>query len=151
MHPCMLSCFSHVQLIATLWTEAHQAHLSLEFSRQEYWSVLPCPPPGDLPDPGIKPMSLTSPALIGRQALYHLHHLGSSFLNKQSSLSSEKHSKMPSRENQVTLKNDLSGSSASLSPYLPHYTVLWLLICLPQEAINSLRSETALHILVFLM
>ena len=37
---------------------AHQTPLSMGFSRQEYWSVLPCPPPGDLPDPGIKPRSL---------------------------------------------------------------------------------------------
>ena len=45
---------------------AHQAPLSMEFSRQEYWSGLPCPPPGDLPDSGIEPMSLMSPALAGR-------------------------------------------------------------------------------------
>ena len=50
----------------TLWTIAHQAPLSLGFSRQEYWSGLPCPPPGDLPNPGINPASLTSPALAGR-------------------------------------------------------------------------------------
>ena len=49
--------------LPTLWTVAHQAPLSMEFSRQEYWSRLPCPPPGHLPDPGIKPASLTSPAL----------------------------------------------------------------------------------------
>ena len=55
---CVL--FSHVQLFATPWTVAHQAPLSLEFSRQEYWSGLPFPSPGDLPDPGIKP---GSPAL----------------------------------------------------------------------------------------
>ena len=44
---------------------AHQAPLSMEFSRQEYWSGLPCPSPVNLPNPGIKPMSLTSPALAG--------------------------------------------------------------------------------------
>ena len=44
----------------------HQAPLSVGFSRQEYWSGLPCPPPGDLPDPGIEPASLVSPALAGR-------------------------------------------------------------------------------------
>ena len=49
----------------TPWTVAHQASLSMGFSRQEYWSGLPCPPPGDLPDPGIEPTSLTSPALAG--------------------------------------------------------------------------------------
>ena len=45
MHACMLSCFSHVQLYATLWTAAHQALLSTGFSRQEYWSGLPVPSP----------------------------------------------------------------------------------------------------------
>ena len=59
----MLSCFSRVPLFMTPWTVAHQASLSMEFSRQEYWSGLPFPPPGDLPDPGIKPMSPASPAL----------------------------------------------------------------------------------------
>ena len=63
---CMLSRFSHVWLFATLWTAAHQAPLSTGFSRQEYWSGLLCPPPGDLPDPGIEPVSLMSPALAGR-------------------------------------------------------------------------------------
>ena len=58
---CMLNRFSCVWLFATLWTVVHQAPLSMGFSRQEYWSGLPCPPPGDLPDPGIKPESLTSP------------------------------------------------------------------------------------------
>ena len=59
---CVLSHFRYVQVCATLWTVAHQAPLSMGFSRQEYWSGLPCPP-GDLPHPGIKPMSLTSPVL----------------------------------------------------------------------------------------
>ena len=61
----MLSHFSCVQLFATLWTVARQAALSIGFSRQEYWSGLPCPPPGDLPDPGLEPISLISPALAG--------------------------------------------------------------------------------------
>ena len=56
---------SHVQLTATSWTMAHQAPLSMGFSRQKYWSGLPFPPPGDLPNPGIQPWSLTSPALAG--------------------------------------------------------------------------------------
>ena len=62
---CMLCHFSHAQLCVTLWTVAHQAPLSMGFSREEYWSGLPCPPPGDLPDPGIEPVSLASPALAG--------------------------------------------------------------------------------------
>ena len=52
--------------LATPWTVARQAPLSMGFSRQEYWSGLPCPPSGDLPDPGIEPASLASPALVGR-------------------------------------------------------------------------------------
>ena len=62
---CTTSCFSPVQLSATPWTVARQAPLSMGFSRQEYCSGLPCPPPGDLPDPGIEPMSLMSPSLAG--------------------------------------------------------------------------------------
>ena len=62
---CVLSHFSQAQLFATLWTVAHQAALSMGFSRQEYWSVA-ISSPGDLPDPGIEPASLMSPALAGR-------------------------------------------------------------------------------------
>ena len=61
---CTPSCFSVVDS-ATLWTVDPQAPLSLGFSRKEYWSGLPCPPPGDLPDPGIESASLMSPALAG--------------------------------------------------------------------------------------
>ena len=53
----MLSHVRHVRLFATLSPVASQAPLSMGFSRQEYWSRLICPPPGDLPDPGIKPRS----------------------------------------------------------------------------------------------
>ena len=63
--PSVLSRFSRVQLFVTPWTVAYQVTLSVGFSRQEYWSGLSCSPPGDLPDPGIKPGSLTSPALAG--------------------------------------------------------------------------------------
>ena len=54
---CTPSLFSYVQLLVTPWTVAHQAPLSMGFPRQEYWSGLPCPPPGDLPNPGIEPVS----------------------------------------------------------------------------------------------
>ena len=54
-----------LQLCMTLWTAARQAPLSMRFPRQEYWSGLLCLPSGDLPDLGIEPMSLTSPALAG--------------------------------------------------------------------------------------
>ena len=59
----VLSC---VQLFAIPWTVARQAPLSMEFSKQEYWSGLPFPSPGDLPVPGIEPESLAFPALAGR-------------------------------------------------------------------------------------
>ena len=61
----VLSCACHVWLFATLWTAACHAPLSMGFSRQEYWSGLPCSPPGDLPDVGIKPVPLLSHALAG--------------------------------------------------------------------------------------
>ena len=57
---------SHIRLFAAPWTVACQISLSMGFPKQEYWSGLPFPVPGDLPDPGIKPMSLASPALAGR-------------------------------------------------------------------------------------
>ena len=55
----VLNCFSHGQLFAALWTVAFQAPLSMGFFRQEYWSGLPGPPPGYLPDPRIELISLT--------------------------------------------------------------------------------------------
>ena len=69
--PALQDCVSatSLQLCLTLCNPmdgAHQAPLSMGFSRQEYWSGLLCPPSGDLPDPGIKPMSLVSPALAGK-------------------------------------------------------------------------------------
>ena len=57
---------SPVRLFAILWTLDRQAPLSMEFSRQEYWSGLPFPTLGDLPDPRIEPTSFTSPVLVGR-------------------------------------------------------------------------------------
>ena len=59
---CVCYSLSRVQLFATLWTIAHQASLSTGFSRQEYWSKMPFPSPGDLPNPGIEPRSPTMPA-----------------------------------------------------------------------------------------
>ena len=70
VHPPMLDCavlshFSRIRLFVTLWTVARQAPLSIGFSRQEYWSGLPCPFPGDLLHPGIEFANFTSPALVG--------------------------------------------------------------------------------------
>ena len=60
MCACVLSC---IYLFSTPWTVTHKAPLSMGFSRQEYWSWLPFPSPGDLPNPGTEP---SSPALAGR-------------------------------------------------------------------------------------
>ena len=68
-----LSC---VRLFETLWTVARQAPLSMGFSRQEYWSGLPFPSPGDLPNPGSNPG-----LLLCRQTLYPLSHQGSNSVN----------------------------------------------------------------------
>ena len=55
--PCCAYSLGRVRLLATPWTVASQPPLSMGFSRREYWSGLPCPPPGDLPNPGIEPRS----------------------------------------------------------------------------------------------
>ena len=96
MRACALSC---VHLLVTLWTVACQSPLSLGFSRQEYWSGLPFPLPGDLPDPGIEPLSpvlagrFFTPELPGKSYLYinktlkgnkkNANQVGTSGLNKQ--------------------------------------------------------------------
>ena len=63
---CVLSCFSRVWFCVILWTVDRQSPLSTGFSRQEYWNGLPFPSTKDLPDPGVKSVSLKSPALAGR-------------------------------------------------------------------------------------
>ena len=66
-----LCVLNHVQIFVTPWTVARQAPLSMGFSRQEYWSGLPCPSPGDLPEPVIKPASLASSILADGFFFYH--------------------------------------------------------------------------------
>ena len=73
-HACSVASF--VPDSATLWTVAHQAPLSMGFSRQEYWSWLPCPPPGDLPNPGIEPIASPVSSALQADSL-PLSHLGS--------------------------------------------------------------------------
>ena len=63
---CECMCMFSVRLFVTLWTVAHQAPLSVGFFRQEYWSGLSFPPPGDLPNPEMEPATPVSPALAGR-------------------------------------------------------------------------------------
>ena len=72
---CVLSCLSPVRFFATPWTVARQVPLPMEFSRQEYWSELPCPPPGNLPNSGIEPASLVS--MHWQVCSLPLRHLGS--------------------------------------------------------------------------
>ena len=67
--------YTYVQCFLTPWAVSHQPPLSMRFFRQEYWSGLPFPTPGDLPDPGMEPMCLVSPALAGK-FFTTLHHLG---------------------------------------------------------------------------
>ena len=81
-HPSLLidTCaqsLSRIRLFVTLWTVAHQAPLSMGFSKQESWSWLPFPPPRDLPDPGIKLTSLMIPAAAGWLFTTSTNHLGS--------------------------------------------------------------------------
>ena len=73
VYPCMLA--KSLQSCPTLCV-ARQASLSMGFSRREHWGGLPCPPPGDLPDPGIKPGRVSYTFCICRRGLYHWHHLG---------------------------------------------------------------------------
>ena len=99
---CALSHFSRVRLFVTprTWTVACQAPLSMGCSGQEYWSGVPCPPPGDLPDPGIEPASPASPALQvdslplshwgSPQMLYWQYNHWALFYNKSWRLTTEK-------------------------------------------------------------
>ena len=70
---CILSSFSRVQLFVTSWTKALQAPLSMGFFRQKYWSGLPCPPPGDFPDPGIKPTSALACEFFTTSSTWQAH------------------------------------------------------------------------------
>ena len=111
---------SRVRLFATPWTVAYQSPQSMEFSRQEYWSVLPCLPPGDLPDPGIKPTSLMSPPLAG--GLFTTSATWEAQLRPQASLISPLSSpaSSPSRmyPSWIACPSVLSPSSASKEPGL---------------------------------
>ena len=75
----LLSCFSWAQLFAIPRAVSHQAPLSMGFSRQEKLNGFPCPPPTDLPDPGIKPISHVS--CVGRPVPYHKRHLRSTLIS----------------------------------------------------------------------
>ena len=145
--PCrLLACvLSHVRLFATPWTITLQAPLPIEFSRQEYLSALPFPSPGDLSDPGIKSMSLTSPALAGRffttSTTWEAHRLSEALLKKkkkkQSYSTFQKH--VPSmgtvcKMNQNPRRSTKQGFCPPTFCYRPHTpswqidTRIWLFI-----------------------
>ena len=123
---CVRAC-SVVSDSATPWTVACQAALSLGFSRQEYWSGLPCPPPGDLPDPGIKP---ASPAL--QAGSLPLSHPGRPRSNT-----------LTSKEEPVAKSKCLPRTSCSISivgrQLLGLFLIVFLLIVISQKRV--LRSK----------
>ena len=154
MRACVLSRFSRVRLSVTLWTVAHQAPLSMGFLRQEYWSGLPCPSPGNPPDPEVKPASLTSPVLASGFStisttweawvfvyfvLFKLHHNPAGVLlssaHKWGHWSSERLSSLPkvsqlrsSRGHSDMRSRMLWLQSLSSSPYDPPASLPLLLI-----------------------
>jgi len=97
LHPpvFVLSCSSCVQLFGTLWIVAHQAALFMGFSRQEYWSQLPCPPSGDLPTSGIKPVTPALQTVSLPLSYWGSHH-------SPLSISKYHHNKIQACKNNVT-------------------------------------------------
>ena len=126
---CMLRCFSRVQLCPIPWTGLWPARLLCPwaFSRQEYWSGLPGPPPGDLPDSGIKPTSLHQQA--GRQVPYHWCHLESPSPVSRHINTGVRGLLFSDRYTVVLLENQ---SSKSIGPAISSYSLflLWS-ICSP--------------------
>ena len=106
----VVESLSYVQLFAILLTVAHQVPLFMKFSRQEYWSELPFPTPGDRPHPGIEPESYITPAL-GVDSL-PLHHLGSPFNTNLQCLKFDKIKYCQQSKNfSFTLLNEVFGAS----------------------------------------
>ena len=126
----MLSCFSRVQLFVTLWTVARQAPLSMGSSRQEYWSGLSSPPPGDLPDPGIKP---TSPALQAASLLrIHRGSPGTSYMQpEQKIVSAPKAFSPASKQTPTSLRSGLCGSAFPLHDTAANSSRAWSTGCPP--------------------
>ena len=127
----VLGHLSRLRLFVTPWTVARQALLSMGFSRQECWSGLPCPALGDLPHPGLKPWSLTSPALAGGlftpsttweapecvfSQLWHA--TSSAFSISASHLLLWPSLSAPTRQLANALKGEVEPSSSSLSGFL---------------------------------
>ena len=128
---CVYTCMlSRVRLFVTPWTVARQAALSMGFSRQEYWSGLPCPAPGDLPNPGIKP---ASPAL--QAGSLPLSHRGSPRSNA-----------LISKEEPVVKSKCLPPTYCALSivwrQFLDLFLIVFLLIVISQKRVLSKCFES---------
>ena len=144
-HACVLGRCSHVQIFAILWTTALQAPLSVGLSRQEYWSGLPCPPPGDLPDPGIQlhllplPLlhwhmgSLPSKLLLeemsrgSKRSTFYMHTLFLCLMPPLWNVSEHHHSRRMERDC-LEMSEDVMMSCFSL---LPFHLLCWALCCPP--------------------
>ena len=112
---------SHVQLFVTPWSVAHQAPLSVGFSRQEHWSGLPCSSPGDLPYPGIEPTSPLSPASMLRLGV--------------------------SKSMYLLFKN---GVSVSYKPLIPSYKPHWFSCQSEERKREKQKFPSLVHVILFL-
>ena len=133
MAVCMLSCFRCLPSVCLHDHMDYQAFLSMGFSRQEYWSGLPCLPPGYLADPGIKPVSLMSPALAG--TFFTTNSTQEALTNK--SVSQFSHSIVPysatpwTAAHQASLSITNSWSSLKLTSIEPVMPSNHLILCHP--------------------
>ena len=121
---------SHVQFYVTLWTVACQAPLSMGFFRQEYWSGLPFPPPGDLPSAGIKPTSLASPAL---QVDF--------FAAEPTGKPMHKHYSLPAHNYSFHFQSSFLLFKSQTLPYLHHMLLMYVLLSLSRN-VKILKKVT---------
>ena len=141
---CVLS---HVQLFVTPWTVAHQSPLSMGFFRQEYWNGLPCPPPGDLPDPGIEPISPASPAVQADSLLLSQTHLDAN------QIKGEIHIRIfTAQTTQRTASRERGMNTPALRGQSPPWGggVSRSCVCLPREPWRAYKSLSTLGFLVSL-
>ena len=148
-----MKSLSRVRLFGTPWTVVHQVPPSVGFPRQEYWSGLPFPSPGDLPDPGIEPMSPAFPALAGR--FFTLCHLGSPHKMVQFSCSVMSNSLQVHRLQHTRFPLSITNSQSllklmSIESVMPsnHLILCGPLLPLPSifPSIMVFSNESVLHI-----
>ena len=138
---CVLSCFSHVQHCATLWTVAQQTLSMRFFSKQEHWSGFPYPPSGDLPDPRfeLEPYIFS----VGSQVLHQWHHLGSPSVHpSRHKLSPHFPVKLSSCSIQWWFLHSSSFLVFKLESTVSNFLVIvWLLFILPLKVLLSLWGQ----------